>query len=87
MSKLLFLHGDLEETIYMDQHEGFLDEGKKDHVCQLKKSLNGLKQSPRQWYKRFDAFMTTHGFLRSAFYRCVHHKKMFGNSMISIFVC
>ena len=66
----------------MDQPEGFLAEGKEDHVCQLKKSLYGLKQSPRQWYKRFDAFMTTHGFSRSAFDSCVYHKKMSGNSMI-----
>jgi len=80
--KTAFLHGDLEETIYMDQPEGFLAEGKEDHVCQLKKSLYGLKQSPRQWYKRFDAFMTTHEFSRSAFDSCVYHKKMSGNSMI-----
>ena len=80
--KTAFLHGDLEETIYMDQPEGFLAEGKEDHVCQLKKSFYGLKQSPRQWYKRFDAFMTRHGFLRSAFDNCVYHKKMFGNTMI-----
>nr|XP_009787759.1 PREDICTED: uncharacterized protein LOC104235647 [Nicotiana sylvestris] len=80
--KTAFLHGDLEDTIYMDQPEGFLAEGKKDHVCQLKKSLYGLKQSPRQWYKRFDAFMTTHEFSRSAFDSCVYHKKMSGNSMI-----
>ena len=37
--KMSFLHGDLEETIYMDQLEGFLAEGKEDHVCQLTKSL------------------------------------------------
>ena len=78
--KTAFLHGDLEETIY--KPEGFLAEGKEDHVCQLKKSLYGLKQSPRQWYKRFDAFMTTHEFSRSAFDSCVYHKKMSGNSMI-----
>ena len=65
----------------MDQHEGFLGKGKEDHVYQLNKSLYGLMQSPRQWYKRFDAFMTTHGFLRSAFDSRVYHKKMSGNSM------
>ncbi|XP_055800435.1 LEAF RUST 10 DISEASE-RESISTANCE LOCUS RECEPTOR-LIKE PROTEIN KINASE-like 2.3 [Solanum dulcamara] len=66
----------------MDQLEGFLAEEKEDHVCQLKKSLCGLKQSLRQWYKRFDAFMTTHGFSRSAFDSCVYYKKMSSNSMI-----
>ena len=45
--KTAFLHGDLEETIYMDLLEGFLAEGKQNHVCQLKNCLYGLKQSPR----------------------------------------
>lgn len=45
--KNTFFHGDLEETIYIDQPEGFLYKGKEDHVCQLKKSFYGLKQSPR----------------------------------------
>jgi hypothetical protein len=46
--KTAFLHGDLEEEIYMDQLEGFIVTGKENFVCKLKKSLYGLKQSPRQ---------------------------------------
>ena len=60
--KKAFLHGELKEQIYMHQLEGFVIEGKEDHVCLLKKSLYGLKQSPRQWYKRFDTFMIGHGY-------------------------
>ncbi|KAG8472802.1 hypothetical protein CXB51_034693 [Gossypium anomalum] len=44
--------------------EGFTVSEKEDYVCLLKKSFNGLKQSPRQWYKRFGSFMTSHDFKR-----------------------
>ncbi|KAA3481608.1 Retrovirus-related Pol polyprotein from transposon TNT 1-94 [Gossypium australe] len=43
--KTAFLHGDLEKDIYIQKHEGFRTECKKDHVCLLQKSLYGLKQS------------------------------------------
>ncbi|KAH9754460.1 hypothetical protein KPL71_015451 [Citrus sinensis] len=50
--KTAFLHGELQEEIIMDQLEGYEVPGKRDYVCLLKKSLYGLKQSPRQWYLR-----------------------------------
>jgi len=74
--KTTFLHGDLEEQIYMKQLEGFVVEGKEDHACLLKKSLYGLKQSPRQWCKRFDSFMIDHNYSRSNYDSCVYHKKL-----------
>ncbi|GJR07389.1 retrovirus-related pol polyprotein from transposon TNT 1-94 [Tanacetum coccineum] len=57
-AKSAFLHGDLNEDIYMTQIEGFqLAEKEKNLVCKLKKILYGLKKAPRQWYLKFDSFM------------------------------
>jgi hypothetical protein len=50
--KTTFLHGDLKEEIYMKQPKDFVVKGKNELVCKLKKSLYGLKQSPRMWYQR-----------------------------------
>ena len=41
--KTSFLHGDLEETICLDQPKGFLADGNKDHICQLMNFLYGLR--------------------------------------------
>ena len=73
--KTTFLHGELEETIYMRQPEGFEVKGKgAELVCLLKKSLYSLKQSPRQWYKRFDTFIIEAGFKRSCYDSCLYFK-------------
>ncbi|CAL1356411.1 unnamed protein product [Linum trigynum] len=80
--KTAFLHGELEEEIYMTQPEGFEVPGKEDYVCKLKKSLYGLKQSPRQWYKRFDSYMLELGYSRSPYDCCVYHNKVEDGSMI-----
>ena len=42
--KTAFLHGDLDEEIYMEQPKGFEVYGKIPLVCKLKKRLYGLKQ-------------------------------------------
>lgn len=73
--KTAFLHGDLEEEIYMEQPEGFKERGKEHMVCRLRKSLYGLKQAPRQWYKKFDSFMTAQEYHRTTADHCVYVKK------------
>jgi hypothetical protein len=79
--KTTFLHGDLEEEIYMKQPEGFVVKGKKELVCKMKKSLYGLKQSPRMWYQKFDTYMLGLGFTRSKEDHCVYFK-LIGDHLI-----
>ncbi|RVW42256.1 Retrovirus-related Pol polyprotein from transposon TNT 1-94 [Vitis vinifera] len=45
--KTTFLHGDLEEDLYMIEPEGFIVQGQENLVCKLRKSLYDLKQAPR----------------------------------------
>ena len=52
-----FLNGKLDEEIYMQQPEGYIEPGKVHLVCKLKKSLYGLKQSPRCWNKAFQEYV------------------------------
>ena len=80
--KTVFLHGYLEEEIYIEQPKGFTIQGKEHLVCRLKKSLYGLKQVPRQWYKKFDSFMVEYGFGGTASDHCVFVKKFSNGEFI-----
>ena len=81
--KTMFLHGDLNEEIYMKQPEGFSVKGKKELVYKLKKSLYGLKQSPRMWYQKFDTYIQGLGFVRSNVDHYVYYKQV-GNNFIYV---
>ncbi|TQD71560.1 hypothetical protein C1H46_042906, partial [Malus baccata] len=60
--KNAFLHGDLDEEVYMDLPPGFTTTCDIGKVCRLRKSLYGLKQSPRAWFGRFAQSMRSYGF-------------------------
>ena len=71
---MTFLHGDLEEEIYMSQPEYFAEKGNEHFVCRLKKSLYGLKQSPRTWQQNYDTYGLSFGFKRLKSNHCVYYK-------------
>ena len=51
--KNAFLYGDLANEFYMEQLPGFVTQGESSLVCKLRRSLYGLKESPRTWFSRF----------------------------------
>nr|GFB30224.1 putative RNA-directed DNA polymerase [Tanacetum cinerariifolium] len=63
--KNAFLHEELKEKVYMEAPPGFLEHFKPGEECRLKKSLYGLKQSPRAWFGRFTLAMKRYGFKQS----------------------
>jgi hypothetical protein len=67
-----FLNGELTETVYMEQPEGFIVEGEEGKVCLLKKALYGLKQGSRAWYDVIHAFLMSVGFERLEHEPCVY---------------
>jgi len=59
-----FLNGHLEQTIYMQEPQGF-ESSDKTLVCKLQKALYGLKQAPRQWLDRLKGTLLQLGFVAS----------------------
>jgi hypothetical protein len=58
-----FLHGSLEEEVYMRQYHGY--ETRLVHVCKLDKALYGLYQAPRAWYFCRSSMLQSLGFYAS----------------------
>jgi len=83
--KSAFLHGTLEEHVFIDQPPGYIKIGHEHKVYKLKKALYGLKQAPRAWYSRIETY-----FLKNGFQKCPYEHSLFvkiGNEGQMLIVC
>ena len=70
--KSAFLHGDLEELVFINQPPSYVKFGNEHKVYRLKKALYGLKQAPRVWYNRIETY-----FLKEGFQKCPYEHTLF----------
>nr|GEW23329.1 zinc finger, CCHC-type [Tanacetum cinerariifolium] len=83
--KTAFLNGDLDEEVYMKQPKGFVMQCNEHKVCKLVKSLDGLKQAPKQWHQKFNEVVLSSGFLLNQFDKRVYRK--FDDSGKGVIIC
>jgi hypothetical protein len=79
-----YLNASLAETVYMQQPEGFVVEGKETWVCRLKKALYGTMQAGHEWWKEFDKTYHDMGFVRSRADECVRYREKDGEKIITV---
>ena len=68
-----FLHGELEEEIYMECPPGL--KASKDDCCVLKKSIYGLVQAARQYFKKYISVLKSCGFTGGDVDPCLMYRK------------
>lgn len=81
-----FLNGKLEEEVFMSQPEGFVTKGREHLVCRLKKSLYGLKQSPRCWNTALDQLLKEIGFVQSESDPCIYRESSGELFLLGVYV-
>ncbi|RVW91534.1 Retrovirus-related Pol polyprotein from transposon TNT 1-94 [Vitis vinifera] len=70
--KSAFLHGELNEEVFVEQPCGYVQKGNEKKVYKLNKALYGLKQAPHAWYSRIEAY-----FMTEVFEKCDYEHTLF----------
>lgn len=73
--KSAFLHGELNEDVYVEQPRGYEKMGSEHKVYKLHKALYGLKQAPRAWFSCIEAY-----FIKEGFQSCPTEQTLFTKS-------
>ncbi|KAG7538693.1 Zinc finger CCHC-type superfamily [Arabidopsis suecica] len=72
--KTAFLHGELKETVYVMQPEGFIEKGSEEKVYKLNKALYGLRQAPRAWNNKLNQILKELQFVKCSKEPSVYRK-------------
>lgn len=79
-----FLNGEVDETIYMQQPEGFVDPTKQGWVYRLLKALYGLKQASRAWRRLINKLLVAFGFRACRQDPCLYILELSGGDKIFV---
>ena len=80
--KTAFLHGELKETVYVTQPEGFEKKGEENKVYRLEKALYGLRKAPRAWNNKLNAILCELKFTKCAKEPPVYRKLVNGDLLV-----
>ena len=72
--KIAFLNSDLEEKVYMKQHEGFSSRESEHLDYKLKKFIYGLKPASHPWYYKFHELISSFGFVENPMDQCIYQE-------------
>ncbi|KAL4021580.1 hypothetical protein IC575_020386 [Cucumis melo] len=82
--KSAFLHGELQEKVFVDQPPGYVKVKDEHKVYRLKKTLYELKQAPRAWYSHIDAYFTKEGFKKCPYEHTLFTKIEDGRKLLIV---
>jgi hypothetical protein len=79
--KTTFLNGNLNEDVYMTQHESFVNPKNARKICKLQMSIYRLKQASQSWNLCFDEVVKEFGFIKNVEEYCIY-KKVSGSAVV-----
>jgi hypothetical protein len=82
--KSAFLHGEINEEVFVDQPPGYEQKGHESKVYRLKKALYGLKQAPRAWYSRIEAYFIKEGFIKCPYEHTLFIRTVDGGKILIV---
>jgi len=82
--KSAFLHGEINEEVFVDQPPGYEQKGHESKVYRLKKALYGLKQAPRAWYSRIETYFIKEGFTKCPYEHTLFIKTVGGGKILIV---